>query len=315
MTILFCESTSYVNIGNKMLLTQHEAPQYMREDSITNGYRQKLSYRACITSWFWIHNETVNIWTHLIGFLIFMTCFGYIIWSPPREIQSYFEIVPLLVQLISYMVCMLSSTLFHTFSCHSEAAHKSWRYTDHFSILFALFGTYVSLICGTFSCFPQWKLVHLLTVMLLFAWVVLYKCMSSWHSCKIPLDIFIYVVLYSAIPFAHWTWLQGGLESGIVIAKMKQTIMPFVSGGIGLLFYLTRFPEKLFTGSVDILGASHQVWHVLIFLGMACWYVETNKSFAIEELSCGGPNEFNVTNSIFDDLLNVPETLFYLETK
>ena len=49
---------------------------------------------------------------------------------------------------------MLSSTLFHTFSCHSEAAHKSWRYTDHFSILFALFGTYVSLICGTFSCFP-----------------------------------------------------------------------------------------------------------------------------------------------------------------
>ena len=131
-------------------------------------------------SWFWIHNETVNIWTHLIGFLIFMTCFGYIIWSPPREIQSYFEIVPLLVQLISYMVryikfiqksnllfmllqflyiyrfqvCMLSSTLFHTFSCHSEAAHKSWRYTDHFSILFALFGTYVSLICGTFSCFP-----------------------------------------------------------------------------------------------------------------------------------------------------------------
>ena len=95
--------------------------------------------------------------------------------------------------------------------------------------------------------------------MLLFAWVVLYKCMSCWHSCKIPLDIFIYVVLYSAIPFAHWTWLQGGLESGIVIAKMKQTIMPFVSGGIGLLFYLTRFPEKLFTGSVDILGASHQV--------------------------------------------------------
>ena len=55
-------------------------------------------------SWFWIHNETVNIWTHLIGFLIFMSCFGYIIWSPPREIKSYTEIVPLLVQLISYMV-------------------------------------------------------------------------------------------------------------------------------------------------------------------------------------------------------------------
>ena len=133
-------------------------------------------------SWFSIHNETVNIWTHLIGFLIFMTCFGYIIWSPPREIHSYLELAPLMVQLVSYMVilkivtelffhyglwvtysfkisfifqiCMLSSSLFHTFSCHSEAAHKSWRFTDHFSILFALFGTYISIICSIFSCFP-----------------------------------------------------------------------------------------------------------------------------------------------------------------
>ena len=55
-------------------------------------------------SWFSIHNETVNIWTHLIGFFIFMTCFGYIIWSPPREIHSYLELAPLMVQLVSYMV-------------------------------------------------------------------------------------------------------------------------------------------------------------------------------------------------------------------
>ena len=41
---------------------------------------------------------------------------------------------------------------------------------------------------------------------------------------------------------------------------MKQTIMPFVAGGIGLVFYLSRFPEKLlYKGTVDILGASHQV--------------------------------------------------------
>ena len=49
---------------------------------------------------------------------------------------------------------MLSSTLFHTFSCHSEDVHKYWRYTDHFGILAALFGTYVSLISNTFICFP-----------------------------------------------------------------------------------------------------------------------------------------------------------------
>ena len=137
-----------------LLLSHQEAPRYMREDSITSGYRQKLSYKNCFASWFRLHNETVNIWSHLLGFLAFVICLVLVICNPPREVTSKLELIPLIVQLLSYMVCMLSSTLFHTFSCHSEAAHKSWRYTDHFGILFALFGTYVSLICNTFACFP-----------------------------------------------------------------------------------------------------------------------------------------------------------------
>ena len=158
-----------------------------------------------------------------------------------------------------FQVCMLSSTLFHTFSCHSEAAHKSWRYTDHFGILFALFGTYVSLICNTFACFPPWKQIHLSAVIALFTWVILVKCIANSDNCRIPLDIFIYVALYSALPIAHWVWLQGGFFQPVVLDKLKQIIIPFLAGGIGLLFYVSRFPEKQFKGSVDILGASHQV--------------------------------------------------------
>ena len=46
----------------------------------------------------------------------------------------------------------------------------------------------------------------------------------------------------------------------IVMAKLKQIIVPFIAGAIGLFFYITRFPEKVFkAGSVDIVGASHQV--------------------------------------------------------
>lgn len=55
-------------------------------------------------SWFWLHNETVNIWTHLIGFLIFVYCLLLVIWSPPREIHSLYELFPLVIQLLSYMV-------------------------------------------------------------------------------------------------------------------------------------------------------------------------------------------------------------------
>ena len=169
------------------------------------------------------------------------------------------------MQGVLFQVCTLSSTLFHTFSCHSEAAHLSWRVTDHFGILFALFGTYISLISNTFLCFPPWREIHLSAVMVLFSWVIFEKCRKR---ARIPLDIFISVALYSAIPIAHWAWLQGGLMQPVVLAKLRTILSPFIAGGVGLIFYVSRFPEKLFkAGSVDIWGASHQVSIKLIYLG------------------------------------------------
>ena len=133
--------------------------------------------------------------------------------------------------------------------------------------------------------FQPWREIHLFAVIGLFAVLVRCIAVSSKNSGQIPLDIFIYVSLYSAIPIAHWIWLQGGLSQPIVLAKIKQIIIPFIAGGVGLVFYITHFPEKLFkAGSVDILGASHQIWHVLIFLAMACWYQESTQSFAEESL-------------------------------
>ena len=45
-------------------------------------------------------------------------------------------------------------------------------------------------------------------------------------------------------------------------------LLPYLLAGLGLLLYLLHLPEVLVArGRVDIWGASHQLWHVLIFLG------------------------------------------------
>ena len=36
---------------------------------------------------------------------------------------------------------------------------------------------------------------------------------------------------------------------------------------VGALFYILRFPEKKFPRIFDFVGASHQIFHVLVFLG------------------------------------------------
>ena len=43
----------------------------MRSPYITSGYRPTLSLASCVRSILVIHNETVNIWTHLLGFCYF----------------------------------------------------------------------------------------------------------------------------------------------------------------------------------------------------------------------------------------------------
>jgi len=38
---------------------------------------------------------------------------------------------------------------------------------------------------------------------------------------------------------------------------------------IAFLFYITKFPERIV--SVNYIGTSHQLWHLLIFLALSYW--------------------------------------------
>lgn len=45
-------------------------------------------------------------------------------------------------------------------------------------------------------------------------------------------------------------------------------VFPYLVAGIGVIFYVSHFPEvSCCSGKFDIYGASHQIWHVLIFSG------------------------------------------------
>jgi len=290
------------------LLNSKEAPEYMKEEGITTGYRQKLSYTSCITSCFLLHNETVNIWSHLIGFATFLYCLTTLVLNPPQGANSFIDLIPLYLQLITYQVCLLSSALFHTFSCHSEQAHQTWLQTDHFGIVVALFGTYVSVVHNVFHCHQDWRNFHLSVVTLLFVMISVAMWLPSvgdrlpWmkrgKDGGVPLWMFIALSLYAVIPFSHWMWLNGGLDNPVVLLRLKSMVIPFLIGGVGLCFYVSRFPENFLhpekTGYFDLFGASHQVWHVMIFLGMFCWYYEsvTSLSGSFQNDSCANSGQF-----------------------
>lgn len=56
-----------------------DAPSYMCHNKhIKKGYRINFNtYWKLLKSLFMIHNETINVWTHLIGMLIFFILINY----------------------------------------------------------------------------------------------------------------------------------------------------------------------------------------------------------------------------------------------
>ncbi|KAG8094957.1 hypothetical protein GUJ93_ZPchr0012g20988 [Zizania palustris] len=54
------------------LVSYHELPDYMKENEfILNYYRSEWPILNAVLSLFSWHNETINIWTHLLGFMVF----------------------------------------------------------------------------------------------------------------------------------------------------------------------------------------------------------------------------------------------------
>jgi len=262
----------------RLLVTAQEAPAYNLEIGITSGYRQPLGYKACLRSVFQIHNETVNIWTHLLGFafflwLLFDNCFRH-----QNHLRDKLDLVATCLQLLSYQVCMVNSAAFHTFLCHSKETKATWHSADHCGILLAFLGTYIRIIITTLRCFPDERLAHLTIVFLLFGTVIAIKYRPGSHGdAKVPLSLFYALALYVIAPFAHWVHLSHGAHQYYVTTSMVLWMWsPYLVASVGLGFYLSRWPERMvggcWAGCVDIYGHSHQIWHILIFSAMASWH-------------------------------------------
>ena len=150
--------------------------------------------------------------------------------------------------------------MFHTFSCHSHATHSSWLRCDHNGILFALFGTYVAFVCDAFACHPGWKSLHLTAIVALFCAVVLLKIAPGKKTAMLELALFLGLGLYVLVPLGHWAAMRGGVGDAAVAGKLTDLLVTYGLAAVGLVFYVTRFPEKVYNrGAVDIVGASHQV--------------------------------------------------------
>ncbi|XP_014793861.1 PREDICTED: progestin and adipoQ receptor family member 3 isoform X2 [Calidris pugnax] len=242
------------------LYTYEQIPLFLKDNPyITDGYRAYLPSRLCLKSLFILSNETVNIWSHLLGFVLFFTLGIYDLTAVlPAAGASREDFVICSVCLFCFQVCMLCSVGYHLFCCHrSEKTSRRWMALDYAGISIGILGCYVSGVFYAFYC----NNIHpsYLT--------------QQWH--RLRSIIFCSVSGYGIIPTIHWVWLNGGIGASIVQEFAPRVVVMYFIAAVAFLFYISKVPERYFPGQLNYLGSSHQVWHILAVVMLYWWHQST----------------------------------------
>jgi adiponectin receptor len=123
--------------GAKRLLRFEELPEQWQENKyIFSGYRFLTSKSQCFKSIFYVHNESGNIWTHLLGFFYFLAVGIYFfsgsnpyfttptstpVHNLPYHPADGYDKLVFLVFFLAVYKCLLMSSLWHTFA---QIAHE-----------------------------------------------------------------------------------------------------------------------------------------------------------------------------------------------
>lgn len=146
-------------------VTWHETSEWQRDNRyILSGYRlEKADYAEILTSLTFLHNETCNVYTHLIGALLLpLLAFGAMqVLSQPQFFDvSSSDYIIFGIFFCCAECCLIFSTIYHLVGSHSHAVEQFWLRMDLLGIIIVTVGTFIPGIYYTFICEPVLQKLH-----------------------------------------------------------------------------------------------------------------------------------------------------------
>ncbi|GFY75043.1 adiponectin receptor protein [Trichonephila inaurata madagascariensis] len=264
-------------------------PKWLQDnDFLHKGHRPPLrSFSACFRSIFRIHTETGNIWTHLLGCLLFVGIAAYFL-SRPSGLIPWEEKVVFATFFASAIICLGMSSMFHTVSCHSEHIGRLFSKLDYCGIAVLIIGSFVPWLYYGFYCDYQPKVFYFVLVSVLGAASII---VSMWDKFSEPqfrwlrAGVFAGFGLSGVIPALHYLIVKGFFQA-VYHASFGWLCLMGALYLLGACFYALRVPERFFPGKCDIWFHSHQIFHVLVIAAAFVHYHGISE-MAIYRLSMG----------------------------
>lgn len=241
-------------------LSACDVPSFLKYNPhIAGGFRKQSSWLRCLRSVFEFHNETGNIWSHLMPLIgcIWFWCNEF---SSQTSEMSNGQLYILLLSICSVIV-FAGSVSYHTFmaAVHTADAYNLLMLVDVLGIGVLQVYQMYTIIAFSFPCASDTFHLLLPSLTACFAFYLLIKAEKASDRGK----------AFGLIALVRWGVILARLCASLAPAA---TVLHFLSAEVSLLvggaINVLRVPEIFGRGRFDMLLNSHQIMHIFAVLAI-----------------------------------------------
>lgn len=142
----------------------NDLPTWQQDNHyIHSGYRPATnSFSKSFGSLGYLHNESVNIYSHLIGAVIFTTT-GAVMYStlrPRYDSATREDVLAFGTFFAGAAVCLTTSGVYHTVSNHSHHVSRFGNKLDYLGIVALITGSFIPSVYYGFYCEPKLRMTY-----------------------------------------------------------------------------------------------------------------------------------------------------------
>lgn len=171
-TLLDLKIASTLQKASKPVLhTFHEIEAWQRDNEFLQAKYRNISgsYRESLKSLLYLHNQTGNIYSHLLPAIAFAAYAfeTYDLITTRYSTADAYDLLAFGVFISSAIICFGISATFHVFGNHSSKVYHTWLLLDLYGIFVLIAGTVYSGTYYGFYCETEYWIAYSLGVSLL----------------------------------------------------------------------------------------------------------------------------------------------------
>ncbi|KAI0394019.1 HlyIII-domain-containing protein [Xylariaceae sp. FL0594] len=268
------------------LLKYEELPVPWRVNPhILKGYRFSDSKIECVRSMFGVSNETVNIWSHALGFVVMLSVAFY--FYPSSTHFSLYTKTDVFIAAVFFFAackCLACSTIWHTMNCVADQTlMERFACVDYTGISLLIAASIMTTEYTAFYCEPvsRWGYMAA-TAVLGIAGTILpwHPTFNGQDMAWLRVGFFIGLAATGAMPIFQILMTRGAAWAYefYIDSNLLKSLLVYV---LGAVVYASKIPERWFPGAFDFFGNAHNLWHLAVLGGIIYHYTAMLQFFSV----------------------------------